>query len=434
MEFDGLRDACLRTLVASVGLDAPASYGHWEWLLQCRLPFDVYHEFRLLREACNSAISQNDPDVIHSADRHFFEFAASDETVCRLMLAGRLAYYDRLLPITADAVRQVPHDRIVDVGCFAGLTTLFLARTLPDSEVVGIEKNAGAVAVANSLLAQSGLKNASFVHADFTSFQPSTSFDVVVSLQTVSAYYLPVLRSASPEHFDRGENLQHAATNASPGTKMVEGVLSSLRALVADSGFLFLHERIPDLPRALLFHFLSNKLRMDLLWASTVTWLNPCQTPRLQSSPFLVMRASSTPLPFDETVMISLNELPHGFANLTGLPADQVVTWQGHEAHANFHRLPGERDDFVVRLQMRDGALLNCHFGVRDSQHCYVYLCDTTDNRKLMVADTRLITSLFGSTVNEIRTMLSRGEVSQMEPSTSQLDAELSNRFARFAT
>ena len=82
--------------------------------------------------------------------------------------------------------------RILDFGCGAGSSTLALARLLPDSDIVGVELEAGKVAVANHLRKYHKLDNVRFLISPAGDQLPPHlgHFDVVV-LCAVYEHLLP---------------------------------------------------------------------------------------------------------------------------------------------------------------------------------------------------------------------------------------------------
>jgi len=78
--------------------------------------------------------------------------------------------------------------RLLDAGCGMGLWSLEIAARRPEWHVVGLDKNAGAVAEAERLRQALGLSNVQFVVEDFLSFKAREKFDVVLSV--ASAHYL----------------------------------------------------------------------------------------------------------------------------------------------------------------------------------------------------------------------------------------------------
>ncbi|MEO3860998.1 methyltransferase domain-containing protein [Acrocarpospora sp. B8E8] len=93
---------------------------------------------------------------------------------------------DRVLAPVAEALlsaaRLGPGQRVLDIGCGCGATTLQAAeQVLPDGMVAGIDVSAPMLEVARARLAASGLSNVRFVHADAQSHTVPGLFDVAIS-------------------------------------------------------------------------------------------------------------------------------------------------------------------------------------------------------------------------------------------------------------
>lgn len=98
-----------------------------------------------------------------------------------------------------EALSDFPINRIIDVGCTTGFSTLKFARSLPGVDVVGLDINPEAVRHARRKAAEIGLKNASFVEASATAIPfPAKYFDVVYC-NNVTAF-IPDYPSAIQEY------------------------------------------------------------------------------------------------------------------------------------------------------------------------------------------------------------------------------------------
>ena len=85
-------------------------------------------------------------------------------------------------PALADGARIAAADRVLDVGCGAGISTRAAARAAPAGHATGIDVSAPLLAEARRRSAAAGLANTTFVQADAQvhPFQPG-AYDVVVS-------------------------------------------------------------------------------------------------------------------------------------------------------------------------------------------------------------------------------------------------------------
>jgi 2-polyprenyl-3-methyl-5-hydroxy-6-metoxy-1,4-benzoquinol methylase len=107
---------------------------------------------------------------------------------------------DMLRPTTERLLRAAGVSkgmRVLDLGCGAGDVSVLAAELVgPSGSVVGIDRNADVVAVANERARSSGLQNVDFRHAELHAFTSDASFDCVVG-----RYVL--IHQANPAHFLR---------------------------------------------------------------------------------------------------------------------------------------------------------------------------------------------------------------------------------------
>lgn len=424
-----LADKTLAAIVEAAGLDSPDNRETWEWQLQCSLPWPVFDGYRQRRDECFAAAENaNDVARFAAANDDFFAFVNAHPDLCRLFAVGRLGYYDALLSKIAARLRRAPHARILDVGSFAGLSTIYFGSVFPNSEVVGVESHPGAVAVAEEARSRCGVGNVSFVCADFTEFNAG-EFAAVVSLQAMPAYLIPWLPSERPEDYSRGSHLATALDAPATPVLEVARALAAVRRLMAGGGRAVLHERVVGLPRAFLFQYLLARAGLevtDLCWAG---WHSVSQRDVVQSFPLIVANAVDGPAPFDEAALIALYALPPSGPALTGLPEVHGVTLSGPQAHAAFAALPATRDEFCLRLDLAGGRRMHAYFGIAGGRWAYIYRCDTYDERKMSVGHTRIAPAMFRSGLDELGRLLSSGQVAHCDPPLDKFRYQVSMRF-----
>jgi SAM-dependent methyltransferase len=91
-----------------------------------------------------------------------------------------------------------PGERVLDVGCGAGLTTREAARAAAPGDVLGIDLSAAALERARELTAADGLDNVAYEHGDVQThrFEPA-SYDVAISRFGVMFFSDPVAAFAN---------------------------------------------------------------------------------------------------------------------------------------------------------------------------------------------------------------------------------------------
>jgi len=109
--------------------------------------------------------------------------------------------YDRMLGPFADLVLAAaalsPGERVLDVGCGCGSTTLAAARAVGGGDAVGVDLSAPMLAKARANAALAGLANASFEQGDAQDHQFRRLFDVLISRFGVMFFADPVAAFAN---------------------------------------------------------------------------------------------------------------------------------------------------------------------------------------------------------------------------------------------
>lgn len=429
---DSLRDPVLVSLKEQLDMTYALNPKHWEWQVQQLVSSNQYLQFRRLRENNVSLRDGGDASQLLAADREMFAFIAGSPAICRMMAEGRLGYYDALMSKVISLISEVPHARILDLGSFGGVTTLYLGRVFPQSTVVGVEQFEGAVRIANEFRERTGQSNVSFITADYGKFRPNDQFDVAVSLQTLPCYCLPFVHSESPEEYVRGKNLLTELDGPHGLLDEVFRPLAAVRAVVVDGGRAIFHERVPDLSRALLLHLLLSQVGFDIVHERIASWCSVSQQDRRQMSALIAATAVPSPAAFEEAAIIGLHTFAPGRIDLSDLPMGVSLRWEGVEAHAIYHGFPDSRDDLMVRGEKNTGARFHCHFGVLSGRWAYVYLTDTADMRTLSVIGVQGLQSLFTGTINEMEVLVGKGEIVLVEPTMEKVKYAVTKRFARY--
>lgn len=148
----------------------PHDRGLWLPRRECvtSLPLDIVTDYleQSFPLLCDTLARHDDPDY-----------------VARLLRLQLFAY------VEPEAFRN---KRLLDFGCGTGASTLWLGELLPDTEVAGVDMDAGALRIARKLLARRRLPNVRFRECpDGVSLPPGTGpFDFVM-LSAVYEHLLP---------------------------------------------------------------------------------------------------------------------------------------------------------------------------------------------------------------------------------------------------
>jgi len=119
-----------------------------------------------------------DPEAQPAIDNIYnFGFTQAD----RERLAAQAFLFSTFLREKSRSFIRTPVNRILDIGCGPGLLTIVLARMYPKAQVIGMDKDASAIASAKSNLAASSDKarNIEFVVGDVQEKLPDGSFDLI---------------------------------------------------------------------------------------------------------------------------------------------------------------------------------------------------------------------------------------------------------------
>ncbi len=237
-------EVTLAQVRAALGLSDPTTQSQWDQLVE-RLPLpirrrlnvytlalalstDAEERYRVQQALCRGDVSPDDVGLLQEAVRlavdpaleaQFYRFLGSDPQLVRVALSGRMRLYRELLPALAEAALHAASPRrILDVGSFAGIATVTLARLCPAAHVVGIEREPSWVAVAIDLAKRLGTENVRFELADCWTYEPRERFDQV--------WWLFVASGPEPR-------------------SLLKRILARVRAWLATGGDLVLVERWP---------------------------------------------------------------------------------------------------------------------------------------------------------------------------------------------
>lgn len=120
-------------------------------------------------------------------DEPFYEAKnATLELSLDVALTWSRGLYRIELALLHDRVAALQPKRILDAGCEQGLVTCFIASTLPDAQVVGIDRSAAAITRGGELAALTGTDNASFNRCDLSTESPAGEpYDLILTSRSI---------------------------------------------------------------------------------------------------------------------------------------------------------------------------------------------------------------------------------------------------------
>ena len=124
--------------------------------------------------------------------------------------------------------------RVLELGCAHGVNLMAMAARLPAATFVGVDRDAGAIVVANERAQRAGLTNVSFEAADIADYQPpSECFDYAIAHGVLSWVPTAVgealfacMRSALGS-----QGIAYVSYDTPPGASLRDAIGHALRAL-----------------------------------------------------------------------------------------------------------------------------------------------------------------------------------------------------------
>jgi SAM-dependent methyltransferase len=139
-----------------------------------------------------------------------------------------------------------PATRLLDAGCGPGVLTCAYGLALPGAEVVGVDAVPEAVACAEELAGRLGVRNVTFVVADY--LDPAAGGGEFDQLVAVAALADAGLYPQNPA--DAGDALSSVADVDGPGREFRSGGVDQLVGRLAPGGWLLAFERTADVAQA----------------------------------------------------------------------------------------------------------------------------------------------------------------------------------------
>ena len=202
----------------------------------------------------------------------FYERIFMDlETSLDFASIRRNLYSSFLSWLTKDLETKSPPKVIVDIGCGNGIISCFLAKTFPESKIIGQDLNANAIACARELATKLELSNTEFIEGDANSLSlpvEPASIDLIFSVA-----------SLGPQEQDLVSIIGKPLANVTTFVNDLKGSASPAmiaKYLEAGTGRYISFDKIPSIESQLLWcsNLQNAGLSVDLKMSSWLTYLN----------------------------------------------------------------------------------------------------------------------------------------------------------------
>ena len=314
----------------------------------------------------------------------FYDLAAHP-TIYPVLYSQRYEYYEAIGLRTMAHLGKA-HD-ILDFGCGLGILTTFYARRFPDANLVGIDRSAASITIAQRKAKELGLRNLRFLCLDVQMEPLSGSFDLVLATHALlQAEQDPGIPSESWRTFDRrGDPSQQMVFEQRTGLAVR---LDRLCQVLRPDGCMIVSEKTRQLARRVPFQrALAGRGLQLVLPADPIQYRSIEEV--VEDGPFYVLsKGTQATVAWDE-----LPELDDGtLFNLDAMLANSVDSNKPlYENHGPSAQVAWEEltERTVIHEQTReesDGRQVHVELGIVDETH-YLYCANTFDQRQLVMME-----------------------------------------------
>lgn len=317
-------------------------------------------------------------------DVAFYDLAAQP-TVFPVLYSQRYEYYQAI------GLRTIAHlgpaQDVLDFGCGPGILTTFYARRFPDVNLVGIDRSAASIAIAQRKAKELGLRNLRFICQDIEREPLSGFFDMVLTMHALlQAEQDPGISSHSWRTFDRADDpSQQTAFEQRTGLAVR---LDRLCQVLRPHGWMIVSEKTRQLARRVPFQRALAGRGLQLVRAAEPIHYRSIED-MVEDGPFYVLKkGEQATMGWDE-----LPELDDGalFDLSTMLvksadPNAPLYENHGPSAQVAWEELPGRMITQEVTRAAPDGRQVHVELGIVDDTH-YLYCANTFDQRQLVLME-----------------------------------------------
>jgi SAM-dependent methyltransferase len=314
----------------------------------------------------------------------FYDLAAQPKTF-PILYSQRYEYYEAIGLRTLAQLGKAQD--ILDFGCGIGVLTTFYARCFPDVNVVGIDRSAASIAIAQRKAKELGLRNLRFICLDVQTEPLSGSFDLVLTTHALlQAEQDPGIPSASWRTFDRVDDpSQQMAFEQRTGLAIR---LDRLCQVLCPHGRMIVSEKTRQLARRVPFQRALASRGLQLVQPADPIQYRSIEEV-VEDGPFYVLnKGNQATVTWDE-----LPELDDGtLFNLNAMlgnsidPNGPLYENHGPSAQVAWEELPEPRVTHELTREEPDGRQVHVELGLVDETH-YLYCANTFDQRQLVMME-----------------------------------------------
>jgi SAM-dependent methyltransferase len=320
----------------------------------------------------------------HVDEMAFYDLAA-DPAIYPVLYSQRFEYYEAI------GLRTLAHlgkaQDILDFGCGLGILTTFYARCFPDTNLVGIDRSAASIALAQRKAKDLGLHNLRFICLDLEREPLSGSFDLVLAthalLQTEQD---PGIPSESWRTFDRGvDPAQQMVFEQRTGLAIR---LDRLCQVLRPHGRMIVSEKTRQLARRVPFQRALAGRGFQLVQPAEPIHYRSIEEV-VEDGPFYVLsKGTQSTVAWDELPELDDGTLFTLNAMLANAIDSKAPLYENHgpSAQVAWEELAERRVTHERTREEPDGRQVHVELGIVDETH-YLYCANTFDQRQLVMME-----------------------------------------------
>jgi SAM-dependent methyltransferase len=314
----------------------------------------------------------------------FYDLAARPTTI-PVLFSQRYEYYEEV------GLRTHSHfggaKNVLDFGCGPGILTTFYARCFPDANLVGIDRSAVSIAVAQRKAEELGLRNLRFICLDVETEPFAGVFDLVLATHALlQAEQDPGIPSESWRTFDRGDDLSlQLAFEQRTG---LANRLDRLSRLLDTSGRMIVNEKTRQLARRVPFQRALAARGLQLAQPAVPIQYRSIEEV-VKDGPFYVLtKGTQATVAWDELPEVDDGTLfnLHDMLETSIGPDRPLYENHGPSAQVAWEELAERTVTQEVTREEPDGRQVHVELGSVDEMR-YLYCANTFDQRQLVLME-----------------------------------------------